>query len=458
MSSIYSDYDTMESEESEAEREEKQAKIDFKMVTFSLADRAYGLDIMCVKEISKADRFTMVPNTPFYVEGVYNLRGEIIPIINMRRMFHLEEVERKKGELANILILRIEESIIGVIVDRIENVIGLDSSTIQPRHPLFTDINMKYIHGIVETGDKLYVILDADRIFGDEQGLAEIRQSGQQEHADKETTGGKATEKKEAAVGKKKADNIDQDFLFIKDTLATFAQFYVDETNQAWVEHRLPEWKSMRKAGKENVQLMNPEDALLFLKPFYSACTGRLWDEAQRDGFLSLLSSMKRNSFKVWNPGTGKGSEAFSIAAILRVAYPDARIKVWACDMDLLAISAAPSMSWNKADIPQYMSSSGFMAEATGGGYQFVPALKDLLYFEYHDVRHGSALPDLDIIVARDIISFYDAAEKARLLEYFSDRLSAGGLLVLGDNETVHARGWRRIEGKKIAGYLNEKS
>jgi purine-binding chemotaxis protein CheW len=79
-----------------AEKDQDNATvIDFKMVTFSLADRDYSLDIMHVKEIVKADRFTFVPNTLPFVRGVYNLRGEIIPILDLRIFFGIDVSDRK---------------------------------------------------------------------------------------------------------------------------------------------------------------------------------------------------------------------------------------------------------------------------------------------------------------------------------------------------------------------------
>ena len=144
MSTILDDLETTGSdEEKEFEAAQKQEKIDFKMVTFTLAGRHYAINIMKVKEICKANRFTYVPNTQGFVEGVYNLRGEIISIISLRKMFHLAELKRGKDELENILILQIQDIVIGVIVDTIENVIGVSVEKIQPRHPLFTDIQMK---------------------------------------------------------------------------------------------------------------------------------------------------------------------------------------------------------------------------------------------------------------------------------------------------------------------------
>jgi len=107
------------------EQKEKAENVDFKMVTFSLAGKEYGVDIMNVKEIAKADKFTYVPNAASYVRGVYNLRGDIIPIVDLRQFFHLT-VEPRKDNLENMLILHINEQVYGTIVDKIDKGVGID--------------------------------------------------------------------------------------------------------------------------------------------------------------------------------------------------------------------------------------------------------------------------------------------------------------------------------------------
>jgi chemotaxis signal transduction protein len=88
----------MTEREAEAAQTARRAeKIDFKMITFSLAGKEYGVDIMNVKEIAKAGRFTYVPNALPFVRGVYNLRGDIISVIDLRIFFHLP-AERKEEE------------------------------------------------------------------------------------------------------------------------------------------------------------------------------------------------------------------------------------------------------------------------------------------------------------------------------------------------------------------------
>ena len=139
--------------------------VDYKMVTFSLAGKDYAIDIMQVKEIAKTGRFTYVPNTLPFVLGVYNLRGEIIPIIDLRLFFNIDIPTRDDNSVENMLIVSVGDQLFGVVVDAIDKVVGIQKSKIQPPHPLFGDINIKYIYGVVECQDHLYILLDIERIF-----------------------------------------------------------------------------------------------------------------------------------------------------------------------------------------------------------------------------------------------------------------------------------------------------
>ena len=143
--------DNLNLDQEQAEDRENVAIVDFKMVTFSLAGKDYAIDIMQVKEIAKTGRFTYVPNALPFVLGVYNLRGEIIPIIDLRLFFNIEIPVRKDNAVENMLIVNVGDQLFGVVVDAIDKVVGIQKSTIQPPHPLFGDINIKYIQGVVES-------------------------------------------------------------------------------------------------------------------------------------------------------------------------------------------------------------------------------------------------------------------------------------------------------------------
>ncbi|MDE6068718.1 MAG: chemotaxis protein CheW, partial [Treponemataceae bacterium] len=132
------------------EESENVVVADFRMVTFSLAGKDYAIDIMHVKEIAKASRFTYVPNTMPFVIGVYNLRGEIIPIIDLRKFFGIEVPPRTEDQLENMLIITVEEHVFGFVVDKIDRVVGVQESTIQPPQPIFGDTNIKFIYGSVK--------------------------------------------------------------------------------------------------------------------------------------------------------------------------------------------------------------------------------------------------------------------------------------------------------------------
>ena len=133
------------SESTGEEQKDRISAVDFKMVTFSLAGKDYAIDIMKVKEIAKAGHFTYVPNTMPFVLGVHNLRGDIISIIDLRRFFNIEVPTRSKDSLESMLVVNVEDQLFGVVVDVIDKVVGIQKSSIQPPHPLFGDINIKYI-------------------------------------------------------------------------------------------------------------------------------------------------------------------------------------------------------------------------------------------------------------------------------------------------------------------------
>jgi purine-binding chemotaxis protein CheW len=422
--------------------EDARRKIDFKMVTFSLAGRDYGIDIMRVKEISKVSRFTYVPNTFSFVRGVHNLRGEIISVIDMRLMFNLENDKSKKAadKIENVLILGLKENKIGIIVDSISKVVGIASETIQPPPPLFKDINVKYINGVVEYDEHLYLILDVERIFEDEA---------------KEVAPSISESEKEVKVASNKApvDEAIQDIQFISDTLLALKKFYVTDLNKAWVEQNLDSWKNKRSHDKKSFQLANIEDTDDFLKDFYSPCTGKFFDEEYKNLLLAVLPDTLSGSINAWNTGCGKGFESYSLGIVLKIKYPQARIKVWANDISLLDISTAPSISLKKEELPPYFEKGSFVNDSPKG-FQFSQEIKDAIYFEYHDVLNQNVIPAMDLIFARDLISFLKPGDQDKVIAEFSNKLKPGGMLIIGKNERIIADGFEAIGDKEIVIYV----
>ena len=414
------------------EQKERVDTVDFKMVTFSLAGKDYGVDIMNVKEIAKADKFTFVPNAASFIRGVYNLRGDIIPIIDLRMFFHLP-VERKKDNLENMLILRIEDRVYGTIVDKIDKVVGINSDTIQPPHPIFGDINIKFINGVVEKQGTLYIILDVIRIFTQTEDDKQ-KPRGAVENAPPSSPflTSSAGVNKDSSLEQKMAMS-DTAYDFIKESLPALCNFYPSDLNDEWLHRRFSDWSGTRTG--DELQLKNVAEADEFLAGFHSPDTARFWNDDYAAIVTDILPSVNSKTVQVWNVGCGKGYETFSLACILKSRYSGSNIKIWANDSDVMAISQAPNLVLDIEDVPEYCKSYLVKGRA---GYSFNQEIKDSIVFEYHDILNDNPLPELDIILIRDVLSFVPEPDQKRLVDSFRDKLKDHGIVILGRNESLY--------------------
>ena len=137
------------------------------LVTFRLGSGEYAIDIMQAKEIIKMEKITLIPNAPYFVEGVINLRGNIIPIIDLKKRFNLEKSEGNKN--TGIIIVKIEDVDMGIIIDSISKVVSMVNSDIQPPPSMLQGIGQRYIKGVGKMENKLLVVLDLDKLFTNEE-------------------------------------------------------------------------------------------------------------------------------------------------------------------------------------------------------------------------------------------------------------------------------------------------
>ncbi len=425
------------------ELKEKTDIIDYKMVTFSLGGKDYGIDIMKVKEISKASKFTYVPNSIPYVKGVYNLRGDIISVIDLRLMFSLP-VPDNRGAPENMIILRLEDNTIGVIVDTIDKVVGISSEKIQPPHPLFGDINIKFIKGIVENEKKLYIILDVESIFNQETAEDALQKRNKPDIKGAAPVDTKQPVKKDAETGEH------VDYSFIVETLGTFRSFFVSPVNENWVKTRFSSWLKLRSESGLEIQLKNPVDAEAFLHGFESPYTGHFWEQDYTEAFSEILQGSESGTYNVWNVGCGKGEEAYSAAVCLKKKFSSKKLKIYANDSDLLNISTAPNLIFARSNVPDLYDE--YVAEGKNG-WHFVSGIKDLILFEYHDVTHDNQFPPVDLIIARDVMSYQPLSDQQKLVDIFYDKLKPNGILVVGANEVIKGNGWEAVTRGRIQAY-----
>ena len=139
----------------------------FQLVTFQLGEELYGVDIMDVKEIVKVQTVRPIPNAPYYVEGIFNLRGEIIPIINLHKRFRLKNIEIAEEDAfeRGFIILSIDGSKIGIIIDRVARVVLVQNEEVKPPPQMLAGIGTEYVHGVIRQDAGYLILLDTRKIF-----------------------------------------------------------------------------------------------------------------------------------------------------------------------------------------------------------------------------------------------------------------------------------------------------
>jgi len=312
--------------------------------------------------------------------------------------------------------------------------------SIQPPHPIFGEINMQYLSGVVERDGKLYVILDVERIFQETAPTAQKKV---------------AYERPPASVVAA-AGTEDQELKFVCEGLATFGSFYVTELNLAWVEKRFAEWRRQRQNAGVSVQLGGEDDAREFLSTF-SPRSDELWADEQRTAFLGLVPPSVSGTFVVWNHGCGRGFDAYSVVCAIKAAFPSLVVKVWANDANLLQIAAAPSLVVPTDRVPRFYVQNGFVKEAQGG-CSFSTPIKECITFEYTETLARAEDMEADVIIARNVLSFMKPEAQKALLDTFAHHLDSGGMLIVGPNENVGGEEWRAVEKDGLRAFMLSQS
>jgi purine-binding chemotaxis protein CheW len=133
-------------------------------VTFNLGKQKYAIDILKVQEINNLKEITPIPNAPAYMEGAINLRGKVIPVLNLRRRLHLENQDLT--ELSKIVIADINGLVLGMIVDSVSDVLRISSDIVEPAPPVISGSSRSdFVLGIAKLSDMLVIILDMDKML-----------------------------------------------------------------------------------------------------------------------------------------------------------------------------------------------------------------------------------------------------------------------------------------------------
>ena len=134
------------------------------LVTFEIGDEEFAIDILPVQEIVRMMPITRVPQSPPTVEGVVNLRGQITPVVDLRKCFGLDAQEH--GNDSRIVVVEVSTRVLGFIVDRVNEVLRVTSSLVDPAPALATDTHSNYLRGVAKLDERMLLLLDLERLFG----------------------------------------------------------------------------------------------------------------------------------------------------------------------------------------------------------------------------------------------------------------------------------------------------
>jgi purine-binding chemotaxis protein CheW len=145
------------------------------MVGFTVASEEFCVDILKVQEIIRMVEITVMPNTPDYVEGIINLRGKIIPIIDFRKRMHLPFAENLNEQSRRIVVVSFGKVTVGLVVDKVSHVMKLTTDQISPTPEVIKGFESECLMGVGRSGDKLLILLDLEKLFHQEEftGLAD---------------------------------------------------------------------------------------------------------------------------------------------------------------------------------------------------------------------------------------------------------------------------------------------
>ncbi|MGQ9473595.1 MAG: chemotaxis protein CheW [Candidatus Caldatribacteriaceae bacterium] len=140
---------------------------ELQLVAFQLGEESYGVDIAQVQEIIRMQPVTKVPGAPTFVEGVINLRGRVIPVLDLRKRFNLPARQDTKD--TRIVVVEVPPHTVGMIVDAVDEVLRINEEKVEPPSPFIASVDTEYLKGVGKLEGKLLILLDLAKVLSKEE-------------------------------------------------------------------------------------------------------------------------------------------------------------------------------------------------------------------------------------------------------------------------------------------------
>jgi purine-binding chemotaxis protein CheW len=141
--------------------------LDLQVVVFDLDQQIYGVPISSVLEIIRLEKITGLPQAPYFIEGIIEIRGRVIPVMDLRKRFGMQEAEHTQA--TRIIIVDMDNTTMGIIVDAVTEVLHISSGAIQPPPPVIDNVDRSFIHGVALMGERMIILLELDKVLHDKE-------------------------------------------------------------------------------------------------------------------------------------------------------------------------------------------------------------------------------------------------------------------------------------------------
>ena len=149
------------------EDEVDEAADETQLVSFKIGAEEYGVDIMQVQEIIRPTTITRVPRAPSFIEGVIDLRGKVLPIVDMRKRFQIDE--KTKDDHTRIVVVVIDDMVVGLVVDSVSEVLRVENGKIEQPPKIIAGIEAQFLKGVIRLQSRLIIYLDLNRVLSAEE-------------------------------------------------------------------------------------------------------------------------------------------------------------------------------------------------------------------------------------------------------------------------------------------------
>lgn len=138
-------------------------------LVFTLGDEEYGIDILKVQEIRGYDQVTRIANTPAFIKGVTNLRGVIVPIVDLRIKFSQVQVDVDYNDNTVVIVLNLGQRVVGIVVDGVSDVLSLTAEQIRPAPEFAVTLSTEYLTGLGALGDRMLILVNIEKLLNSEE-------------------------------------------------------------------------------------------------------------------------------------------------------------------------------------------------------------------------------------------------------------------------------------------------